>query len=195
MPVTNPDTEASVCPQADRLQELGRRRRARRGPTPSSSSRRASASTGGGRATAMTTAAMANRTARKSAGGTCSTRSRMRKNVEPQTAVTPTSSSVAQARAHPAASGHPGLRRRRGDVLPLGACVPAAGSELRTVPKKPPRTLLDAPPRSRRPRGSARPRRPACPTTSGTSTSAGPLETTSVTLSPLNRVPPAGPGR
>jgi hypothetical protein len=43
----------------------------------------------------MTTVAIANRTARKSADGTCSTRSWMRKNVEPQTAVTDSSSSVA----------------------------------------------------------------------------------------------------
>src|SRR4051812_33229795 len=45
--------------------------------------------------TAITTAAMAKRTVRKSAAGTCVTRSRIRKNVEPQTAVTERSSSVA----------------------------------------------------------------------------------------------------
>jgi hypothetical protein len=44
----------------------------------------------------MTTAAIANRTVRKSADGTCVTRSRMRKNVDPQTAVTEMSSSVAR---------------------------------------------------------------------------------------------------
>src|SRR5689334_6718046 len=44
----------------------------------------------------MTTAAMANRTVRKSADGTCSTRSRMRKKVEPHTAVTDSRSSVAR---------------------------------------------------------------------------------------------------
>jgi hypothetical protein len=50
----------------------------------------------------MTTAAMPKRTARKSADGTCATRSRMRKNVDPQTAVTATRSSVA-SRAAPGA--------------------------------------------------------------------------------------------
>jgi hypothetical protein len=44
----------------------------------------------------MTTAAIANRTVRKSAAGTCVTRSWMRKKVDPQTAVTETSSRVAR---------------------------------------------------------------------------------------------------
>src|SRR5512141_1520641 len=43
----------------------------------------------------MTTAAMPNRTARKSGVGTWATRSWIRKNVEPHTVVTPSRSSVA----------------------------------------------------------------------------------------------------
>ena len=88
--------------------------------------------------TNMTTAAMPNRTARKSAGGTCSTRSWIRKNVEPQTAVT--------GRAGAWQPGVPGLPAAvtagqtivRVMVLPLGALLPPEGSCSRTVPKNPP---------------------------------------------------------
>ena len=58
----------------------------------------------------MMTAAMVNRTARKSTGGTCSTRSLMRKNVEPHTAVRATSRIV--ARRDRAAVLHGGVRPR-----------------------------------------------------------------------------------
>ena len=62
----------------------------------------------------------------------------MRKNVEPHTAVTPTSSSVA-SRARPAGAVTAGQTIVSVMVLPLGALLPPAGSCSRTVPKNPPR--------------------------------------------------------
>ena len=67
----------------------------------------------------------------------------MRKNVEPHTAVTRTSSAVATVRRPRRGERHgDGQTMVRVIVAPLRTIVPAAGSELRTVPKKPPSTRL-----------------------------------------------------
>jgi hypothetical protein len=67
----------------------------------------------------------------------------MRKNVEPQMAVTSTSSPVARVRPRTGGSvTRAGQTMVSVIVAPLRTIVPAAGSELRTVPKKPPRTRL-----------------------------------------------------
>src|SRR6188472_3200915 len=88
----------------------------------------------------MTTAAMPNRTARKSAGGTCSTRSWMRKKVEPHTAVTETSRSVA-SRACPAGAATAGSDDRHGDGAALGRLATGRVLEAHRAEEAPERLL------------------------------------------------------
>src|SRR6476646_10108875 len=100
--------------------------------TPTRSSRRVSARVWRRNSTNMTIAAMPNRTARKSAGGTCSTRSWMRKKVEPHTAVTETSRSVASracraCRAEPAEAVTAGSDDRQGDGAALRGLAATRG--------------------------------------------------------------------
>ena len=109
----------------------------------------------------------------------------MRKKVEPHTAVTETSRSVASraCRAEPAEAVTAGSDDRQGDGAALGRLAATGGSCSRTVPKNPPRarrTVTLNPWASRVPRACC-----SCwPTTSGTVTSTGPFDTTSFTVSP-----------
>ncbi|OPZ50105.1 MAG: hypothetical protein BWY91_02905 [bacterium ADurb.BinA028] len=98
MPVTNPDTEASVW-ASPIVWRIWAKPYSDPSAAETSQSRRESPRSWRQKMTTMSTAARVNRTARKSAGGTVCTRSRMRKNVDPHTAVSVTSRIVATVRA------------------------------------------------------------------------------------------------
>ena len=144
--------------------------------------------------------AIAKRTARKSRVGTRSSRSWIRKNVEPQHAVTASSAAVASSvvRRVVGAGDHPHHASRsddlEGDDAPLGDLVPAAGARAGDVAQAEvdPRLLdvdleAEALEQLRWP-----PRHPSSGGLPGTSTSSGPFETTSFTVSPWWRTPVAG---
>src|SRR5665647_1235833 len=99
-----PDREASVCARPTVCRFWATAYRTPR-PTPIFSSRLPRANSGRQNTATIAAAAIVKRTARKSVGGSTRTTSRIRKNVEPHTAVMPTSRSVASRRERAAANG------------------------------------------------------------------------------------------
>src|SRR5665647_992286 len=99
-----PDREASVCarPTVCRFCATAYRTPS---PMPILSSRLPRANSERQNTTTMTAAAIVKRTARKSVGGSTRTTSRIRKKVEPHTAVMPTSNSVAKRRERAEVTG------------------------------------------------------------------------------------------
>src|SRR5665647_3409333 len=97
VPVMKPDREASVCarPTVCRFCATAYRTPS---PMPIFSSRLPRANNERQNTTTMTAAAIVKRTARKSVGGSTRTTSRIRKKVEPHTAVVPPSNKVARRR-------------------------------------------------------------------------------------------------
>src|SRR5665647_198344 len=99
-----PDREASVCARPTVCRFWATAYRTPR-PTPIFSSRLPRANSGRQNTATMTAAAIVKRTARKSVGGSTRTTSRIRKKVEPHTAVMPTSNNVARRRERAEVTG------------------------------------------------------------------------------------------
>src|SRR5665647_1160716 len=99
-----PDREASVCARPTVCRFCATAYRTPR-PTPIFSSRLPRANNERQNTTTMTAAAIVKRTARKSVGGSTRTTSRIRKKVEPHTAVMPTSNNVARRRERAEVTG------------------------------------------------------------------------------------------
>src|SRR6478609_10281514 len=123
-----PDTDASVCCSPVVCSTCATPY-STPSTTPTRSWWRVSARVWRRNSTNITTAAMPNRTARKSAGGTCSTRSWIRKKVDPHTAVTLTSRSVASraCRSGPVRAVTASSDDRQGDGAALGHLAATGG--------------------------------------------------------------------